>query len=96
MKFLFFDLEYATSKGGNIKICEFGFVVTDENFKIKERDNFIINPNILREEWDWRVVRTILTRRVSEYENSPKFDEYYDDIVELIKSADYVLNYQKL
>ena len=33
-KYLFFDLEYATSKGGNIKICEFGFVITDENFKI--------------------------------------------------------------
>ena len=96
MKYLFFDLEYATSKGGNIKIYEFGFVVTDENFKILDRDNFIINPNIFREEWDWCVVRKILTRRVSEYEDSPKFDEYYDDIVKLIKSADYVLNYQKL
>ena len=93
MKYLFFDLEYATSKGGNIKICEFGFVVTDENFKILDRDNFIINPNIFREEWDWRVVRTILTRCVSEYENSPKFDEYYDDIVKLIKSADYVFGH---
>ena len=44
MKYLFFDLEYATSKGGNIKICEFGFVITDENFKILDRDNFIIFP----------------------------------------------------
>ena len=52
-----------------------------------------MNPNILREEWDWRVVRTILTRRVSEYENNPKFDEYYDDIVKLIKSADYVFGH---
>ena len=93
MKYLFFDLEYATSKGGNIKICEFGYVITDEDFKIQERDNFIINPNIFREEWDWRVVRTILTRRVSEYENSPKFDEYYDDLVKLIKSADYVFGH---
>lgn len=93
MKYLFFDLEYATSKGGNIKICEFGFVVTDEDFKILERDNFIINPNIFREEWDWRVVRKILTRRVSEYEESPTFDEYYDDIVELIKSADYIFGH---
>lgn len=93
MKYLFFDLEYATSKGGNIKICEFGFVVTDEKFEILERDNFIINPNIFREEWDWRVVRKILTRRVSEYEDSPTFDEYYDDIVKLIKSADYVFGH---
>ena len=41
MKYLFFDLEYATSKGGNIKICEFGFVITDENFKILDRDNLL-------------------------------------------------------
>ena len=93
MKYLFFDLEYATSKGGNIKICEFGYVVTDENFRILDRDNLIINPNIMREEWDWRVVRKILTRRISEYEDSPKFDEYYDDIVKLIKSADYVFGH---
>ena len=93
MKYLFFDLEYATSKGGNIKICEFGYVVTDENFHILDRDNFIINPNIMRYEWDWHVVRTILTRRISEYEENPEFDYYYDDIVKLIKGADYVFGH---
>ena len=93
MKYLFFDLEYATSKGGNIKICEFGYVVTDENFRILDRDNLIINPNIMHEEWDWRVVRKILTRNVREYDDSPTFDEYYDDIVKLIKDADYVFGH---
>jgi DNA polymerase III epsilon subunit-like protein len=93
MKYLFFDLEYATSKGGNIKICEFGYVVTDENFRILDRDNLIINPNIMREEWDWRVVRTILTRRISEYEANPEFDYYYDDILKLINEADYVFGH---
>ena len=93
MKFLFFDLEYATSKGGNKKICEFGYVVTDENFHILDRDNFIINPNIMREEWDWRVVRTILTRRISEYEENPEFDYYYHDIVKIINEADYVFGH---
>ena len=34
MKYLFFDCEFATSKGGNEKICEFGFVMVDENFNI--------------------------------------------------------------
>lgn len=93
MKYLFFDLEYAASKGGNIKICEFGYVVTDENFQILDRDNFIINPNIMRCEWDWLVVRTILTRRISEYEENPEFDYYYDEIVKLIKEADYVFGH---
>ena len=93
MKYLFFDLEYAASKGGNIKICEFGYVVTDENFQILDRNNFIINPNIMRYEWDWHVVRTILTRRISEYEGNPEFDYYYDEIVKLIEEADYVFGH---
>jgi len=93
MKYLFYDLEYATSKGGIQKICEFGYVLTDETFRVLERDNFIIDPYITREEWDWRVVKKILTRRVSEYESSPRFDEYYEDIKNLINSADYVLGH---
>ena len=93
MKYLFYDLEYASSKGGISKICEFGYVLTDESFNVLERDNFIIDPYITREEWDWRVVRKILTRKVSEYESSPRFDEYYDDIKKLILNADYVLGH---
>jgi len=93
MKYLFFDLEYATSKGGNIKICEFGYVLTNEKFEILNKGNFIIDPYINRCDWDWRVVKKILTRNVKEYEENPRFDEYYDDICDLIKSADYVLGH---
>ncbi|NMA59710.1 MAG: hypothetical protein GX959_03880 [Clostridiales bacterium] len=93
MKYLFYDLEYATSKGGNIKICEFGYVVTDEHFNVQERNNFIIDPNISKEEWDWRVVRTILTRKVYEYENSETFPYYYSSIKRLIESADYIIGH---
>ena len=93
MRYLFFDLEYATSKGGESKICEFGYVVTDELFKIIERDNLIIDPNIDRSEWDYRVVRTILTRPIREYESSPKFTYYYDRIVRLITGADLIIGH---
>ena len=34
LKYLFFDLEYANSKGGINKICEFGYVITNENFDV--------------------------------------------------------------
>lgn len=93
MKYLFFDLEYASQKGGTSKICEFGYVVTDENFNILEKDNLIINPNIYRYEWDYRVLRKILTRRMKEYEESLTFDKYYEKILQLIKSADYVIGH---
>ena len=93
MKYLFFDLEYATSKGGVCKICEFGYVVTNEHFEILKKGNFIIDPYINRCDWDWRVVKKILTRKVSVYEKQPRFDEYYSDIKDLINSADYVLGH---
>ena len=93
MKYLFFDLEYATSKGGNCKICEFGYVVTNEHFEIIKKGNFIINPYINRCDWDWRVVKKILTRKVKEYELMPRFDEYYYDIKDLINGTDYVLGH---
>ena len=93
MKYLFFDLEYATSKGGSIKICEFGYVVTNERFEIIKKGNFIIDPYINRCDWDWRVVKKILTRTVKEYELMPRFDEYYYDIKDLINGADYVLGH---
>ena len=93
MKYLFFDLEYATSKGGNIKICEFGYVLTNEKFEILNKSNFIIDPYINKRDWDWRVVKKILTRKVKEYESMPRFDEYYFDIKDLINSADYVIGH---
>ena len=93
MRYLFFDQEFATSKGGNVKICEFGYVITDENFNVIKRDNLIIDPYILREEWDWRVVRKILHRKVKEYESKPRFNEYYYEIKDLIESADYVFGH---
>jgi len=93
MKYLVFDLEYATSKGGNIKICEFGYVITNENFDILEKNNFIIDPNIRSDEWDWRALREILTRKKWQYEQSPRFAEYYDDICSIFEEVDYVFGH---
>lgn len=93
MKILFCDLEYATSKGGSAKICEFGFVRTDEKFNIIEKSNFIINPNISYRDWDWYVVKKILTRKKDEYLKSPTFDFYYDRIKELIERSDFVIGH---
>lgn len=93
MKYLFFDCEYATSRGGICKICEFGFIVTDDSFEIIDRGNFIINPSIERTEWDWRAVKKILTRKVYEYEREPSFYSYYNYIKEIIEGADLVFGH---
>ena len=93
MKFLFLDLEYASQKEGTSKICEFGYVIIDEKYNVIEKSNIIINPNLYRFEWDYRVLKKILTRKMSEYEAAPTFDKVYDRIVALIESADYVLGH---
>ena len=96
MKCLFFDLEFATSKNGICKICEFGYVVTNEKFNVINRGNFIIDPYISRSEWDYWVVRKLLKRKIKEYESKPRFDEYYDEISDLFSNADYVFGHTVL
>lgn len=93
MNYLFFDCEFATSRGGSVKICEFGYVLTNEHFEILKKDNFIINPNIKTKEWDYRVVNKILTRKIYEYEENPLFYSYYNEIVELIDNSDYIFGH---
>lgn len=44
MKYLFFDIEAANSYKGGSKICSFGYVLTDSNFIILEKDDIFINP----------------------------------------------------
>lgn len=92
MRYLFFDLEYATSNPVK-RICEFGYVLTDEKFHILEDNNFIINPNINRDEWDWFVLDEILTKSVDEYERGRTFDKYYDKIADLINGVDYIFGH---
>ena len=40
MRYLFFDIECCNGRN----ICEFGYVITDDNFNILEKKDFIINP----------------------------------------------------
>ena len=92
MKYLFFDLEMAHSNNGG-KICEFGYVVTNEYFEIVEKDNFIINPDIKKNEWDWYVLENILTRPREDYESRQKFNYFYPKIKSLIEEVDYIFGH---
>ena len=92
-KLLFFDCEFATSRGGIEKICELGYVMVNEFFETLYKGNIIINPNIKREEWDYRVVKKILTRKIEVYENRLFFPAYYPIIQKLINEADYILGH---
>lgn len=93
MKYLFFDCEFANCFNGKEKICEFGYVMVDEDFNILCKDNIIINPNIKDNEWDWYALKKILTRKRKEYKNRPLFPDYHDRIISLIQNADFILGH---
>ena len=93
MEYLFFDLEFASQEGGKSKICEFGYVITDEKFVVLERDNFIINPNILDNEWNLTVLSEILTKSKIVYENGYTFDECYLDIKDIFEEVDMIFGH---
>ena len=44
MKYVFFDIECACVFKSVAKICAFGYVLTDEQFNVLEREDILLNP----------------------------------------------------
>lgn len=87
MKILFFDTESSNGR----RIIEFGYVITNEKFEVLERDNILINPN--DNNWDWFVIKNLLTYKKYEYLNKNYFIFYYDRIKKVIESVDFVFGH---
>ncbi len=88
MQYLFFDIE--CSDGTHI--CEFGYIITDENFIPLFRENFTINPEERfklsgrREQSDIKLSYT-----EEEYRSSPTFPHFYKKIKALIEAPDQLV-----
>ena len=83
---LFFDLEcaYCYKHGGGV-ICEFGYVLTDENFEVLQKEVLPIAPERNFEPY---VVQNMLAFSEEEYNNSPNFASRYDFIKTLLQARD--------
>ena len=90
MKYLFFDIECAD--GGKATICSFGYVIADENFKIRRREDIVINPQ----------GRFYLTGRAGRpdvhlaypeatFKRAPAFDKFYNKIKALVENEEYYI-----
>ena len=89
MKYLFFDTECANCFDGIGKICEFGYVLTDENLNTLKSGIHLINPDA---EFDWYVKHKIISYKINEYESAPLYPEIYNNYLkELLESEDTVL-----
>ena len=96
MKYLFFDLECSNCFGGIGKVCEFGAVLTDENFNILRQYDIPMSPG---KERSCRFDKNIFKRDPSfgyaysfdYYFEQPEFPFYYSEIKELIEDTDTII-----
>lgn len=87
MNYLFFDIECANCYGGRGKICSFGYVLTDENLNILEKEDIIINPrSSFNLGPDLKLAYT-----KAEFKEAFPFTAYYDHIGALLEYDDYVI-----
>ncbi len=78
MRYLFFDIECAD---GMFAICEFGYVICDENFKITHKRNILINPRSKFRLTNRKKSKDLaLTYPIEEYIKHNEFNEFYDNI----------------
>ncbi|MBO5224530.1 MAG: hypothetical protein J6C23_08480 [Clostridia bacterium] len=85
MKYCFFDIECANCEDGKGKICEFGYVLTDENFNKIEGDEYVMNPQSTFDEY---VLRHMLSYPAKVYRSAPSYETFYSKIKRLFDMED--------
>lgn len=88
MRVLFYDIESCTGHYGDI--CEFGYLIINEDFEIEVEENIYIDPNT---KFDNRIKREILLQDEEFYRLQPDFKYYYNKIRNLLKKVDFVVGY---
>lgn len=91
MKYVTFDIECAQYFPQSTPICNFGYVIADENFQILKRKDLIINPKMpFRLEKHYNRDDS-LPYRQSDYDQAKKFDEVYSEILRFLDNDYYIL-----
>ncbi len=80
MKYLFFDTECANCFEGAGKICELGYLLTEENFSVIKKGEFIINPGAEFDKKGFAMRKIKLTYPYAEYYKKKKFPAFFDEI----------------
>lgn len=88
MEYLFFDIECANNFAGSGKICEFGYVITDQQFQVKEKKLFLINPN---SGFDWYVAKKMLAFPIAIYRSANLYPFFYPEIKKLFDKKDTLI-----
>ncbi len=90
MRLLFFDMEFADGRVPG-SVFSFGYVMTDENFKILTPPTDIcINPE---SSWNGYVLHHILAYPKKVIDDSPNFPKVYPQIRKLFEKADLAVGF---
>lgn len=88
MNYLFFDTECAHGRGG---ICEFGYMLTDENFNVVKAENLLINPHIKFDDYGHQKAGIVFAYSKNEYYSAPDIMDRYDELKRLLTSPNNVV-----
>ena len=81
---VFFDLECANCHKNVAKICEFGYVLADDNLNIIEADNLLINPKAPFNIYGFEKAGLKLSYTQEEYKKHPPLKNRYPFIKSLL------------
>lgn len=91
MNYVFFDIECANCVNGEGKICSFGYVKTDEDFKVIKKKDILINPDapfILNNSQGDGIS---LAYPLFKFQRSHKFPHYYKEIQSLLEDENTIV-----
>lgn len=89
MKYLFFDIECANRLN---KICEFGYVLTDENFNILKKDDIPMSPGNKQNKNDqFKNTKFNWAYDKDYYFECPKFPCYYESLKTLFEDKNTLI-----
>ena len=92
MRYVFFDCEGANSFNGVNKICSFGYVLTDANFKIIQKKDLVMNPEAPFDYYLFKKKSRIKLAYEKEFfRKQENFVYYYDQIKFLLEQPDLVI-----
>lgn len=92
MKYVFFDIECACVYKSVAKICAFGYVLTDENFRVLEREDILLNPKGKFHLTDRRGGEGLVLPYVYEdFKKYPLFPSAYPRIKALLEDRDHIV-----
>ena len=92
MKYVFFDIECACVYKSVAKICAFGYVLTDENFNVLEREDILLNPKGKFHLTDRKGREGLVLPYVYEdFKKYPLFPAAYDRIKALLENKEHIV-----